>query len=70
MIIMKKNIYNVYHIPMVKIWNGYKKQQMKNSIFYLNPSMLPKFVIKNIAKYLSFATFHSKSFSFFAAKKV
>lgn len=66
---MKKNIYNVYHIPMVKIWNGYKKQQMKNSRFYRNPSMLPKFVIKNIVK-ISFATFHSKSLSFFAAKKV
>lgn len=49
-IIMKKNIYNRYHIPMFKIWNGYKKQQMKNSRFHFNPSMLPKFVIKNIVK--------------------
>lgn len=66
---MKKNISNMYYIPMFKIWNG-KKQQMKNSRFCLDPSTLPKFVIKNIVKYLSFATFHSKSFSFFAAKKV
>lgn len=35
---------------MFKIWNGYKKQQMKNSRFHLNPSMLPKFVIKKNRK--------------------